>query len=108
MTLQIHLGAKTSRPGNGPDTGVGRKQATTAGLGPETDGLGASSCLSDSVDGGGFDGVDGGLGGVEWWRRWLRWRRWWWLRWRRWWPGSVDGVDGGLVASMASNGVVEW
>ena len=41
----------------------------TAGLGPETDGLGASSCLSDSVDGGGCDGVDGGLGGAEWWRR---------------------------------------
>ena len=61
MTLQIHLGAKTSRPGNGPDTGAGEKQATTAGLGPETDGLGGSSCLSDSVDGGGFDGVDGGL-----------------------------------------------
>ena len=26
---------------------AGKKQAMTAGLGPETDGLGASSCLSD-------------------------------------------------------------
>ena len=81
MTLQDHLGAKTSRPGNGPDTGAGEKQATTAGLG-QTDGLGASSCLSDSVDGGGFDGVDGVDG------------------------GGFDGVDGGLVASMAS--MVAW
>ena len=59
----------------------------TAGFGPETDGLGASSCLSDSVDGGGFDSVDGGLGGGV---------------------DGFDGVDGGLVAAMASNGGVEW
>ena len=31
---------------NGPDTGAGVEKAMTAGLGPETDGLGAGSCLS--------------------------------------------------------------
>ena len=46
MTLQDHLGAKASLPGNGPDTGAGEKKAKTAGLGPETDGLGAGSYLS--------------------------------------------------------------
>ena len=47
----------------------------------------------DGVDGGGvdgFDGVDCGLGGVDGGL------------------GGFDGVDGGLVASMASNGGVEW
>ena len=39
-------GAKASLPGNGPDTGAGEKKAMTAGFGPETDGLGARSCLS--------------------------------------------------------------
>ena len=45
MTLQDHLGAKASVPGNGPDTGAGEQKAMTAGLEPETDGLGASNCL---------------------------------------------------------------
>ena len=46
VTLQDHLGAKASLPGSGPDTGAGEKKAMTAGLGPETEGLGAGSCLS--------------------------------------------------------------
>ena len=46
VTLQDHLGAKASLPKNGPDTGAGVEKAMTAGLGPETDGLGAGSCLS--------------------------------------------------------------
>ena len=46
MTLQDHLGAKASLPKNGPDTGAEVEKAMTAGLGPETDGLGAGSCLS--------------------------------------------------------------
>ena len=37
--------------------------------------------------------VDGGLGGVEWWRRWSM---------------TSNGVDGGLVASMASIGLSVW
>ena len=44
VTLQDHLGAKTSLPGDGPDTGAGEKKAMTAGL-LETDGLGTGSCL---------------------------------------------------------------
>ena len=44
---------------------------------------------------------------VVWWLRWRRWRRWIGVD-RRWWPGCIDGVDGGLVASMAPNGDVDW
>ena len=46
MGDQDHLGVKACLPGSGPDTGAGEKKAMTAGLGPETDGLGAGSCLS--------------------------------------------------------------
>ena len=46
VTLQDHLGAKASLPKNGPDTEAGVEKAMTAGLGPETDALGAGSCLS--------------------------------------------------------------
>ena len=46
VTLQDHLGAKASLPKNGPDTGAGVEKAMTGGLGPETAGLGAGSCLS--------------------------------------------------------------
>ena len=46
VTLQDHLGAKASLPRHGPDTGAGEKRAMAGGLGPETDGLGAGSCLS--------------------------------------------------------------